>query len=101
MAVYWVTFRIADQGNSAARYELIRAALGDLAGGKWWVEPTSFVMFECEQPINTVAGHISAAINNETDVALVSTLNGSSARLIGASEDPDIFKFMPQAKEFK
>jgi hypothetical protein len=98
MATYWLTFRIAEDPDYAKRYERFVNAIEKITL-KWWVEPTSFLLFESEHNIAQVAEAAKAAFNPRTDMALIGMPDFKSARLIGASTDHDIFDLMPFTKK--
>ena len=89
--LYWVTFRIADHGNWKARYEAVQEAVKELTGGKWWTEPTSFLVFKSDHSIDTIASHIRAALDPDRDIAVVGMPDVKSARVVGNVEDSDLF----------
>lgn len=89
--LYWVTFRIADVGNWKARYGAVQQAVKELTLGSWWTDPTSFIVFQSDQTIDTIAAHIRAALDPDQDIAVVGMPNIKSARVVGNVEDPDLF----------
>ncbi|GLS02778.1 hypothetical protein GCM10007859_28090 [Brevundimonas denitrificans] len=99
MATYWFTFRIADIGDHGARYDrLHKAAHAMSEGGKWWVESTSFYVFDSQLNIDDVAAGVKAAIDPDHDLALVGMTDVKSARAVGAVQDSDLFGLIPFAK---
>ncbi|WP_340646009.1 hypothetical protein [Phenylobacterium sp.] len=96
--LYWLTFRIAQVGNHTARYDGLTGAVGSIATMPWWVEPTSFILFQAQQNIDEVAAIISGEIDVSTDLALLGMPLFKSARAIGAITDQDLFKMMPFTK---
>lgn len=97
MATYWTTFRIDDRtvgGRSAnhrreALYDTIRAH----AHSKWWIEPTSFVLFTSEHSIDTLADELKSVVSTQFDVVLIRDAETKIARVIG-SADPDLRNLM-------
>lgn len=99
MATYWLTFRIADQGDYSGRYDALHHAVFEAAkGGKWWTESTSFYVFESPLNAQEVAAKIRGAINPQTDLALLGMPEFKVAKAIGAVEDEDLFNLIPFAK---
>lgn len=98
MAAYWLTFRIEQDSTYSTRYEKLIDAIRGIAS-KWWIEPTSFLLFESSLGIDQVASTVKSAINPRTDLALVGMPDYKSARIIGASTDDDLFDLMPFTKK--
>jgi hypothetical protein len=98
MSTYWLTFRIATEtagGKSyEARWDALYEAVRKLSNS-WWVEPTSFVLFESAHGIDTVAAHCQRAVAPAVDLVLVRELDTKSARVIGKVSDQNLFKLMP------
>lgn len=100
MATYWITFRIAETSNYSQRYDKLMDNLRELAGSShWWVESTSFVVFESAQDIDGVAASVKATLDPSKDLALVGMPEFKSARIIGASTDKDLFNLIPFVKK--
>ena len=102
MAVYWITFRIAEktinQRSYEERYEALQAAILGRAG-TCWSEPTSFVAFDSPQSIDQIATACKAAIAPSADLFLIRQMDTKAARICGANADRDIFKLMPYLKQ--
>jgi hypothetical protein len=99
MATYWLTFRIADEGDYGHRYDQLHQTVFELTGGgKWWVEPTSFYVFESTLNADQVAGRIKSCLDEDYDLALLGMPNFKTARAIGAVKDQDLFDLIPFAK---
>lgn len=99
MATFWFTFRIADVGDYGARYDRLHKAAFEMAGGgKWWVESTSFYVFDSSLDIDGVAAGVKAALDPDHDLALIGMTDLKSARVVGAVQDPDLFGLIPFAK---
>lgn len=99
MTTYWLTFRIHADGTYQRRYDALRSAVSDNCTSPWWVEPTSFMLFESEADIDTLAAAIADAISVQTDMVLLRVADAKTARIIGEPEDPDLFKLMPYVKK--
>lgn len=96
---FWVTFRIKKVGNYDARYEALKAAISSvLEDRRWWVEPTSFIVFRSRKTIDQVAAAVKSALDTSADMALIGMTEVIDARVIGHLEDPELFDFMPHAK---
>lgn len=89
--LYWVSFRVEEVGNHTARRKALEEAISDCADGSWWKDPTSFVLFQSDLAINIIAGHLKAAINEDTDIVVIGMPNVKSARVIGNVVDDDLF----------
>jgi hypothetical protein len=96
---YWLTFRLADDATYSTRLDKLTKAVQDVTAGTWWVEPTSFLLFQSASDIDAVAAIVKAAINPAKDIVLIGMPDYKSARIIGASTDPDLFKLMPFTKK--
>ncbi|MCT2557533.1 hypothetical protein N0B51_00915 [Tsuneonella sp. YG55] len=97
--LYWLTFRLEKNGSWQRRYDALKSTISDCTtGGKWWVEPTSFILFRSEVAIGDIAALISDAIDTNTDVALLAMTDYKSARVIGTVRDADLFSLWPDAK---
>lgn len=89
--LYWVSFRVEETGNHAARRKALEEAIKDCTSGTWWKDPTSFVLFQSDLAINIIAGHLKTAIDEDTDIAVIGMPNFKSARVIGNVVDADLF----------
>lgn len=93
MNTYWTTFRIHDDASYRTRYDSLVKAIGEAADQTtWWSEPTSFFMFKSRFTIDDIAQHLKKAIAPDRDVVLLAMNEVKSARLIGTTNDRDIFR---------
>ena len=97
MSAYWLTFRLADDPDYAERYDRLIEVVRQITQ-RWWVESTSFVLFESALSIDEVATKIKGALNTAKDLALIGMPDFKSARLVGASQDAALFNLMPFTK---
>jgi hypothetical protein len=101
MATYWITFRIQERSHYSRSDDARRQALYDavrgLAHRKWWVEPTSFILFTSDWSIDEIASAISEAVATQFDVVLIRDAESKVARAIGPV-DADLFELMPYAQ---
>lgn len=95
MPKYWLTFRIAQVGNYDERYQSLHEAVMELAGPKWWTEPTSFYAFNSALDIDGVASVVKEQIDARYDVALIGRIGFKAYRLVGGNDD-DAFEFFPE-----
>ena len=98
MAAYWMTFRINDDPGYAERYDGLIEAIRKLAE-RWWVESTSFILFESALSIDEVATIVKAEVDPTEDLALIGMPDYKSARAVGAVTDGDLFTLMPFTKK--
>ena len=98
MAVYWLTFKLKEDGGYAMRYHALEEAVRSNAS-RWWTESTSFLLFESAASIDDIAISVSSAINTDVDLALLGMPYVKSARAIGAIADEDLFKLMDFTKK--
>jgi len=103
MAVYWLTFRISDEIIGGRdwddRYKALMKEVYDRSGDDWWVDPTSFAVFDCNSSISTLASAFKAAIAPSKDLVLLRRMDEKAARIIGKTDDDDIFQLMPYLKK--
>jgi len=100
MATYWVTFRIADKTVDGETYATRHKALTDtinLHCSNWWVESTSFLLFESKNTLDQLAGVLKASVSDE-DLFLIRACEGANARIYGNVSDDDVFTLMPYLK---
>lgn len=98
METFWISFRIADTNTYNDRYEALIETIRSVAS-KWWLEPSSFIVFSSSQKIDNIAASLKEAIDPEIDLAILGMPDYKSVRLVGLTEDPDIFKLIPFAKK--
>ncbi len=98
MATYWIAFRITDDATYSYRYDALMEAIRTNAT-KWWTDPTSFIVFSSERSIDDIAAVVEEAIDPSSDVALIGKSEFKTARLVGTTNDHDIFELIPFAKK--
>jgi hypothetical protein len=98
MAVYLLTFRLNEDSDYAARYDRLVEAVRETSKG-WWVESTSFILFDSDQNIDDLAATVKANLKPAVDLALVGMRDYKSARAIGAITDDDLYVLMPFTKK--
>ncbi len=96
--LYFVAFRLAQDSTHGSRYAALEGVLADAAGGKWWKDPTSFIVFRSALKIDEVANLVADAIRVSTDIAIIGTPDFKSARVVGDVEDDDLFELWPWIK---
>lgn len=97
MAAYWLTFRIADEGDDNKRRSDLYDAI-EAISASWWLEPTSFVLFDSNFDIDQIAQHVAVAIDAEIDLILLRSLNSQNARVIGSWSDTTLAELMPYVR---
>ena len=97
---FWITFSIAPSGNQEERYQALLATLRKLNPDDWWDESVNFLMFTSKYNIDDIALGVMKAIDTKTDLALLSTVDGTDARAIGAVLDAMLFELMPNLQRF-
>lgn len=98
MATYWLSFRLNDDSTYDERYGSLIETIREQAIS-WWVDTTAFIVFDSQLKIDGIAGSISKVINNSTDLVILGMPDYKSARLIGETEDEDIFKLISFIKK--
>lgn len=91
---YWLSFRLEDNRSYRARYDALMDAVQQLSQ-KWWVEPSSFLVFSSSESIDSVAAAVKAAVDPNVDLVTIGMPDYKSARLIGNNGDPDVFDLIP------
>ena len=96
---YWLTFRIGNVTvggvTSNQRRDALYDTINDLSSS-WWVEPTSFILFDSHEGIEAIAAKCRSAISASNDMVLIRKLNKQDAQVIGKIDNPDMLRaFMP------
>lgn len=102
MTVHWLTYRIADRRVAGRTYEDRYLALEDAIRArstKWWLDPTSFILFESAEAALDIARACREAIAPSHDMFLMRVLDRQLAYICGAIEDDDVFKLIPYLKK--
>lgn len=98
MAVYWLTFRLETDATYNDRYDKLIEAV-DILSTRWWVEPSSFLLFESGNKIDEIARAVKTAITPSKDLVLIGMPEIKSARVIGKVTDQTLFDLMPFTKK--
>jgi hypothetical protein len=100
MAIYWLTFRVAENlGGNARRlalYEAVRQLV--VRDSRWWKDPTSFILFQSEYSIDDIAENVKETIDVHEDIVLIRDAERRSARVMGQF-DRDLFGLMDYMRE--
>jgi hypothetical protein len=97
MAVYWVSFRINDDGAGDERqYGLLKAI--QLCQRRYWDRTGGFVVFESEHTLRYVSEVLRAQIDPSQDLFILGEITGQAVRLCGANTDRDIITMLPQCQ---
>lgn len=94
MQTFWITFRLRDDASYTQRYDNLIETIRSSAD-RWWVEPSSFLVFSSSETIDTIAARVKKVIDIAEDLVVIGMPEYKSGRLIGRSEDPDIFSLVP------
>lgn len=97
MNTYWLSFRLNDDAAYGRRYDELIDTVRQRAS-KWWLESSSFIVFASGDGIDSLAASLKTAIDASKDLIVLGMPEFKSARLIGASNDPDIYDLMPFIK---
>jgi hypothetical protein len=89
--LFWVTFRIGETGNALARRTALEDAISDCAKGRWWREPTSFILFRSDLGIDRVSTRLKRALDLNKDLAVIGMPDIRNAHVIGKVKDADLF----------
>ncbi|AHE53437.1 hypothetical protein [Sphingomonas sanxanigenens] len=98
--VYWISFRLADDGAAGVREEALVGVVRKLAAtsGPCWQSNPSFLMFRSAYPLGTVASRVAGAIDPSRDTAVVGIVDQRGGWAIGVLEDRDILELVPGMK---
>lgn len=97
MKTYYITFRLEQDATYNDRWKRLVDAIDGIST-RWWVEPTSFFLFESGHSIDQVAAVAKAAINVNKDVVLVGMVDYKGARVVGKANSRAVFDLMPEAR---
>lgn len=98
MGVYWLSFRLAEEGDYDLRYKGLYAAI-ESRSTKWWFETSSFILFESAESIGTLSTAVKAAIDPSKDLVVLGMTEIKDMRVIGVYEDRDIESLVPFMKK--
>lgn len=99
MTTYWVSFRIAKTGDYQSRYDALHESVQEVIHpGQWWMETTSFYIFESAKGADGIATHLKSAINPTHDLVLLGSMDKKICRVIGKNPDDDIYEIVDFAK---
>ncbi|HUQ36846.1 MAG TPA: hypothetical protein VM144_10775 [Aestuariivirga sp.] len=98
MAVYWITFRLEDNPTYSKRYKAFTDEVNRLSS-KWWVEPSSFFVFESSYTIDQIATALKTTISTSVDLVVIGMPDIKAARILGDFKDQDIFELIPFIKK--
>ena len=97
MTVYWLTFRISEKkttkGSDKDRRDNLYSTIGGLST-RWWKDPTSFIIFESSRSIDKISKECKAVVSSNIDIVLIRKMENKSARLIGKTDDMDIYSLI-------
>ncbi|MGF7148038.1 hypothetical protein FHS96_001647 [Sphingomonas zeicaulis] len=98
--VYWISFRLADDGEASEREQALVGVVRKLAAtsGPCWQSNPSFLMFRSAYPLGTVASRVAGSINTARDTAVVGIVDQRGGWAIGVLEDRDILELVPGMK---
>lgn len=104
MTKFWGTFRIEERTIGTRTAAQRRADLYKVIGDRstsWWLEPTSFMLFESTFTIDQLMAAAYAAIAPTADLFVVRHLGVAEARAIGRIENEKLLvQFMPYIKRW-
>jgi hypothetical protein len=105
MTSYWLSFRLRDSDGWERTYQQrlsdlhdeIEAASG--GGRSWWLETTSFYIFNSEEDIGSLYLRITRAIAEEVDLVVIGMNDFKGGWVIGDLQDRDLLTLMPDIKK--
>lgn len=102
---YWLSFRLHDSDEWRATYQTrvddlydeIKKSCGN--GSNWWISTTSFIVFQSNEDINTIASRVKRVIAESVDLVVVGMNDKKGGRVVGHCLDKDIFALIPDMKK--
>lgn len=104
MSIYWLSFRIAEDGRHDPSYEQRLNTLAKTVqehSVMAWAQPTSFWIIESTQSIDELAAAYRKAIDLNTDHFIISMMGADNAIVCGKFVDTNIFKLMPYLRKLQ
>lgn len=98
MATHWLTFRLEDNATYSDRYDALIETIRERSS-KWWLETSAFLLFDTGYTIDQIATDVKGVIDPNRDIILIGMPEFKSARLIGNSQDRDLFDLVPFVKK--
>lgn len=102
MSTVWLTFRLDARKIGSRNYDERREALYEAIAkhaSKWWLDPTSFVVFESSDHVETIAASCERAIAPTYDMFLIREMDTKTAVICGKVKNKEIFDLIPYLKE--
>lgn len=97
MAIYWISFRIADRvadrKSYQQRYAGLESAIKDMST-RYWKETTSFIIFETDTGYRAAAQRFKREISPEFDLFLLRYMENKRAIICGDNDDDTIYDMM-------
>ena len=100
MADYWIAFRLKENLTYEERREALTSAI-KASSSVYWDEAPSFCFIRSNTPIDELAGELGFAIDERTDLVLISEVAGGDSRYVGKPDDQDLFQFLPKLKSIR
>jgi hypothetical protein len=95
MAVYWLSYRIEEDATGDERREkLVNEIQFDIATTRYWLETTSFIVFENSKRIDVLAHRFRDIIDQRVDGFLMRAMERRVAYICGNWSDQDIITLM-------
>ena len=69
-SLHWVPFHTSALAIGKLANAAVQEAVKELSAGKWWTEPTSFLVFQSDRTIDTIASHFRAALDPDQEPIL-------------------------------
>ena len=100
MADYWIAFRVKENLTCDERREALTNAI-KACSSVYWDEPASFRFIRSNMEIDEIAAELGFAIDERTDLVLISEISGESSRYVGKPDDEDLFQFLRGLKSIR
>jgi len=99
MHTYWMTYRLADDGQFVARNKQINIILNSVSEGIRWAEAHTFFIFKSKLGINEVAAQFRPALDERKDMLLIGMTEFKEARVLGVPEQTALYALVPHAQD--
>ena len=99
MHTYWMTYRLADDGQFVARSKQINTILNSVSEGARWAEPHTFFIFKSKLGINDVIARFRPALDERKDMLLLGMTEFKEARVLGVPQHAALYALVPHAQD--
>ena len=99
MQTYWMTYRLADNGQFIMRKRKLGEILNSVAHGSRWSEPPMFCIFRSKFDIDKLVDLFRPAIDAREDILLLAMPEHKVARVLGCPQEVSFYGLVPYAED--